>query len=296
MSYVAYCFTINNPTEAETALLTIPFPDGGHALLRCLVFQLESGDNGTPHYQGYLEWNSRKSIIQSRAVEGFSRAHFERRRGSALQAADYCRKEPRLGGPWEYGNFAITSGSRSDLVLFKKDIDDGLTRDALWDKHPAIFARHPHYVRESLERRRVRALPPGVWEPREGWQQDLSALLSLPPHPREVYWYYCATGNSGKSTFARNHPCNAYIVTGGKQADIYYAYQYEPVVIFDWPREAEERVPYGVIEAFKNGYFLSTKYECVPKRFQVPHVIIFANFQPDKSKLSLDRWNEYNIV
>lgn len=294
MSYIAYCFTINNPTDDETTVLTAPFPSEGHAYLRCIVFQKEVGESGTPHFQGYVEFLVRTSIVKAKTYAGFERAHLERRRGSALQAADYCRKEPRLAGPWEFGSFALKSGTRSDLILFKQDIDDGLTRDELWDKHPSIFARHPHYVRESLERRRVRALPVGPWEPRGDWQIGLAELLATPPHTREVYWYYCATGNSGKSTFARNQK-NAYIITGGKQADIYYAYQYEPVVIFDWPREAEERVPYGVIEAFKNGYFLSTKYECIPKRFATPHVIIFANFQPDKSKLSLDRWNEYNI-
>lgn len=80
------------------------------------------------------------------------------------------------------------------------------------------------------------------------------------------------------------------MVTGGKNQDIYYAYNYEQVVIFDLPRAKEEYVPYDVMESFKNGYFLSTKYECKPVRFNPPHVIIFANFHPDMTKLSYDRW------
>jgi hypothetical protein len=289
MSYVSYCFTINNPTDLEVAQLSIDPVDA-----RCLVFQLEVGENGTQHYQGYIEWNSRKSIRQCKTVPGFERAHFERRRGTKEQAIAYCQKEPRLAGPFLFGDLSTRPGTRSDLKTFKDDVDSGLTRDELWDLHPGVFARYSAYVRESLERRRVRELPTSVYSPREGWQTDLSALVKEPPHPRQISWYYCAAGNSGKSYFASNTN-DTYVITGGKNGDIYYAYAYQPIVIFDWPRDAEERFPYAVLESFKNGYFLSTKYEPIAKKFKTPHVIVFANFKPDCSKLSLDRWNEIEI-
>ena len=85
----------------------------------------------------------------------------------------------------------------------------------------------------------------------------------------------------------------------GKNADIRYAYIYEPIVIFDFSRSVEERVNYEIIESIKNDIFFSSKYESGMKLFNVPHVIIFANFYPDQNKLSLDRWdirevNEHN--
>jgi len=128
--------------------------------------------------------------------------------------------------------------------------------------------------------------------PRDGWQTRLKEELDAPVDNRKIIWYYDATGNSGKSYFATKYRCKtAYLVTGGKNADIFYAYNYEEVVFFDLPRAKQEYVPYDVMESFKNGYFLSTKYECKPVRFNVPHVVVLCNFYPDTSKLSMDRWD-----
>ena len=48
---------------------------------------------------------------------------------------------------------------------------------------------------------------------------------------------------------------------------------------------------YEVIESVKNGVVFSTKYESQMKVFKTPHVIIMANFAPDESKMSSDRWD-----
>jgi hypothetical protein len=99
-------------------------------------------------------------------------------------------------------------------------------------------------------------------------------------------------GNSGKSHFATHyHAKTSYYITGGKAADIFYGYQYEEVVFFDLARMKQEYVQYDVMENFKNGQFYSTKYECKVVKFAVPHVVVFANFQPDRLMLSVDRWD-----
>lgn len=56
-----------------------------------------------------------------------SKAHWERRRGSARQASDYCQKDDtRLSGPWEVGTITPeTPGARNDLVGLKRTIDSG---------------------------------------------------------------------------------------------------------------------------------------------------------------------------
>lgn len=82
-----------------------------------------------------------------------------------------------------------------------------------------------------------------------------------------------------------------YVINGGKAADIYYAYFYEKVVFFDLARQKEDIVAYDVMENFKNGYFLSTKYQVRRVKFNIPHVVVFSNFRPDMTKLSEDRWD-----
>lgn len=80
----AYCFTSNNFTSATE-----------EAWRECgskyLVYGREVGESGTPHLQGYVEFSTVKSLAQLKAIDG--RAHFEVRRGTAKQAADYCKKD-----------------------------------------------------------------------------------------------------------------------------------------------------------------------------------------------------------
>jgi len=81
------------------------------------------------------------------------------------------------------------------------------------------------------------------------------------------------------------------MIHGGKHADVAHAYAYEPIVVFDFAREQEERVSYQQIEKFKDGFVFSPKYESRCKKFPSAKVIVMSNFYPDKSKLSSDRWD-----
>lgn len=169
-----------------------------------------------------------------------------------------------------------------------------MSDDEIYDRFPHILAKYPNFVRNC--KRRAARLEPVSYEPRGDWQLDLVAYCRSPSHPRQVRWYFDETGGTGKSYFCRNFGHGiSYVITGGKHADIYYAYDQEPFVFFDWPRSSEDQFPYGVVEAFKNGYFLSTKYESSPVKFQPPVVVVFSNFHPDESKLSQDRWDIVKI-
>lgn len=101
-----WCFTINNPTNEDVLL----FND-----LECryVVFQKEVGDLGTAHLQGYLYYDTKKSLKQMKKIH--SRAHWEQQRGTTQQASDYCKKpETRVEGPWERGELPV-KGKRNDL-------------------------------------------------------------------------------------------------------------------------------------------------------------------------------------
>lgn len=187
--------------------------------------------------------------------------------------------------------YSSGKGKRNDLKELIEAVKAGADYDEIFETYPEIIARYPRFVDEVLERSRVAKLAIEPFVPREGWQTDLAGILGGQPDRRTVLWYWDSLGGTGKSTFARGYKAEeTYVVTGGKHADVYYAYRYQRIVIFDWSRDSEERFPYGLLETFKNGYFLNTKYVSRVTKFDIPHVVVFSNFQPDQTKLSADRW------
>lgn len=80
-----WVFTINNPTDADDREL-----EEVKSVLDYLVYAPEVGEEGTPHYQGYLvtKSNCRMSFLKKR----LTRAHFETRKAPNHKiAADYCK-------------------------------------------------------------------------------------------------------------------------------------------------------------------------------------------------------------
>lgn len=283
-----WCFTLNNP---EGLLEFDP------SWMTALVYQEEVGAQGTHHLQGYVETVNRVRMQQVKDLFGENTMFLEPRRGTRAQAIEYCRKEPRVGGPYEFGNLAVAGqGRRTELHEFMEAVNAGVSFSETFDAFPNVHARFPQFVRDSFERHREAALPPPQLELRPGWQTTLATRLAGDPDPRKVLWYTDRVGNTGKSYFAHHLSPAPYVVTGGKQADILYAYAFQKVVIFDWPRHAEDRFPYQIVEFFKNGYFLNTKYQSRPVRFEIPHVVVFSNSGPDLNSLSLDRWDITDII
>ena len=123
--------------------------------IQYLIYQKEQGESGTPHFQGYVEFTSRVTFRQAKTVI-HERAHLERRRGNAVQARDYCKKEDgRLDGPWEFGTGDFsglrqsTAGERTDLSTIRdlliagrpeRDIADEFFSQ--WCRYHAAFRRY----------------------------------------------------------------------------------------------------------------------------------------------------------
>lgn len=73
----------------------------------------------------------------------------------------------------------------------------------------------------------------------------------------------------------------------------------EDLIVFDLERSSQDHINYEVIEQLKNGRFNSTKYESTGKvTDQGKHVkmIVFTNEEPDKEKLSPDRWDVVRLT
>jgi len=83
-----WVFTINNYTTCDIDLLETHFLIDA---VRYLVFGKESGAEGTPHLQGYVEYENQRTHKQvNKLIPG---AYVAYRRGTAAQAAEYCKKD-----------------------------------------------------------------------------------------------------------------------------------------------------------------------------------------------------------
>lgn len=115
-----WCFTLNNHTTLEEGDLSRLVEDGGATYL---IYGREGLEEGkTPHLQGYLEFSRKKRIAVVKRTVG-NRAHLESRRGTGLEAAEYCKKE---GDFVEYGEMSVPrQGRRKDLEEIKDLINGG---------------------------------------------------------------------------------------------------------------------------------------------------------------------------
>ncbi|NBK25961.1 MAG: hypothetical protein EOM68_28590 [Spirochaetia bacterium] len=82
------CVTLNNPSfNAEDLVFS-------EEHVSYAVWQLEKGEEGTVHIQAYVELKKKARYAQIvQRIPQLAGAHFEKRRGTAHEASDYCEKE-----------------------------------------------------------------------------------------------------------------------------------------------------------------------------------------------------------
>lgn len=136
------------------------------------------------------------------------------------------------------------------------------------------------------------------------FQKDIFELVKGEPDDRSIIWIWEDTGDVGKTAiikFLLNYfKEKAYYVSGGKANDITFQLneKEEDIDLFlmNIPRQNEGYVSYNGIEQVKDGLISSSKYKGGYKLFNPPHVVIMANFFPDITALSKDRWHIYKII
>lgn len=131
------------------------------------------------------------------------------------------------------------------------------------------------------------------------WQQEVVDICLKEPDDRTICWFWDPDGCKGKTVFCKYMyvKYGASVVANGSSKDIAQALPDNPnIVLFNFTRTTEERINYGALEAVKDGLMFSPKYESKTKIFNSPHVIIFANFAPDKETMSKDRWYVKKIL
>lgn len=221
-------------------------------------FQEEMGEQGTAHLQGCCRFKNARTF--SALKNRFKSTHWEMGRKWVALQQYCCKEESRVGRIF------------TNIEKLKKKLR--IILDPLKDK---------------------------VLYP---WQNYVLDYISKGANDREILWIVDEVGCGGKTTLCK-HIClqspDKSIYMGGKANDIKYGISCFldsnelEVCLFDFTRSLENYISYEAIEAVKNGIFYNSKYESKMVIFNQPHVVCFANFYPDESKLSEDRWNIRNI-
>ena len=114
--------TWNNPPLEKRPLMFTELPEG----VTYIVWSLECGKAGTVHWQIYVEFEKKKKLGGIKKLFGEKTIHVEPRRGTAKQAAEYCKKldETHLDGPWEFGE--ISHQGQSESAKWEKEAQNGM--------------------------------------------------------------------------------------------------------------------------------------------------------------------------
>lgn len=239
-----WMFTLNNPSDHIMKPNT--WPD-----MKYVIWQVESGENGTPHWQGYIQFKTshRLNWLKTRCSRT---AHWEPRKGTHEQAVEYCSKsETRISGPFIFGD-PPTPGKRTDLVELKQDLDEGLNLRQIASNH---FAPYIKYARGIQSYRRLMSSP-------RNFKTTVTVL-------------YGDTG-VGKSKLMQTFAPLAYWKTTGDKWWDDYDFQDEVVIdeFYGW-------LPYAYLLRLLDRYpmYVETKGGMV--NFTAKHIYLAANNPPD---------------
>lgn len=126
------------------------------------------------------------------------------------------------------------------------------------------------------------------------WQQDVVDHLKGKPDKRSIIWFCDPIGNAGKTQLCKYLyvKLGATIIAGCNcTKDIaYLVAEGAKIICFNFARQMEGKVSYQAIECLKDGLITSSKYKSCTKAFNSPHVLVFSNWEPDVSSMSLDKW------
>lgn len=245
------CFTLNNYNDDDIVRLTELSKSVSY-----LVYGKEVGENGTPHLQGYVEFENPRSTGKgwSNFRKLMGNCHFEVRRGSAKQAADYCKKDNTFS---EYGEMS-RQGERTDWAAATASVLSGNQIVEVIQNQPQLLPA-------------IRAL-------------ERLQNLSIAPLEREVHttWLYGSPG-SGKTRYVWDKYPNVYSKPSGSWWD---GYSGEEVLLLD---DFDGDIPYReflkVLDRYK--YRVPVKGGYVGARWN--KVFITTNQHPDTFYILGDR-------
>lgn len=198
-----FVFTINNPKQPKEYYLNILHSMG--VFVNYIVIGEEIGENGTPHFQGFCMLTKKTRF--KRVHDLLDHAHIERMRGTATQAANYCKKDGKFMEEGELID-AVSIAQRSKERYLEMH---RLAKLGLWDELDNT------YPSESLRFRRQLGMV------------HVEAMMALSCE-KKCAWFYGRPG-TGKSRFVNGYDANIYYKNCNKWWDNYNVNRNKVVVI-----------------------------------------------------------------
>jgi len=191
-----YVFTVNNYTDEDEHQV---YAMAWEHPVRYIVVGKEVGESGTPHLQGFVCFKHQLALSSVKAL--FPTAHFEEKRGTFQQAADYCKKE---GNYFEWGTLPMESGIAGAAAM------DALMQEACECIRNGDYKSIPYAATHFIKAAEYRVL--------KETQQERN--LQTIEGEMEHLWYYGKAG-TGKSRKARDENPGAYLKMCNKWWDCY---------------------------------------------------------------------------
>lgn len=284
-----WVFTLNNYTAGEEQLVAEVL-ESEH--VKYGVYGKEVGENGTPHLQGFVifETNKRLNAVKNLLSQ---RAHFETAKGNNSQASDYCKKDG------DYNEYGVCPGKPKNcqfkqLLEWIRAQEDFITEESVSAEFPSLYGRYQKGVMSlvRLHGPRRNMATDGVIL--RGWQHQLEQRLQQEPDDRTIEFIVDPVGASGKSWFVRYYLSkynDAQKLSIGKRDDVAHTInESKRVFFFDIPRNSMQFLQYSTLEMIKDMLVFSPKYESYTKTLKPNHIVVLCNEQPDRVALTSDRF------
>lgn len=283
-----WCITVPNFTPDQEAHLRILAQQVPY-----VIFGRETAPSGLRHLQCFIRFPSNQRFLAVKALTFGVSAHYEVARGTCQQAADYCKKD---GDFEEFGSLPAPVGKSNQSSRFRDWILDCPTKPTLkmvGDEWPSIFLHNKNNAMALIDV--LYPAPITVEGEYRAYQNNLATILAGEPDPRKVIFIVDPVGNTGKTWFIAKYLSthdDGQRLTSGKIDDLAFVVDdSKRVFLFDIPRSGLLGLQYRVLEALKDKCIFSNKYESRMKHLAVvPHVVVFTNEEPDRTLLSLDRY------
>lgn len=138
------------------------------------------------------------------------------------------------------------------------------------------------------------------------WQQQIVDGFSLTADDRTINWLFDPVGLIGKSKFckwAMFHQ-KGFFMSVAKASDIANVIMEresgDDVYLIDIPRTTSKCIDsseiYQTLEQVKNGMVFCGKYHGGALLFPSPHVWVFSNYRPNRTRMSADRFKVWRVT